>query len=88
MTATPTFSTPQSATAAVKRALRENNISTRTVRSSRTADDRYLSCIFMPQGTSDATYAKMAAVLTEAGYRVTAYTSTAWVAASSDASDR
>jgi hypothetical protein len=85
---TPSFSTPQSATTAVKRTLRENSISTKAVRSSRTADDRYLSCIFMPQGTSDATYAKIAAVLTEAGFKVTAYTSASWVSASSDASDR
>lgn len=81
----PEFSTPQSATAAVKRALRENSITTKTVRSSRTANDKFLSCIFMPQGTSDATYAKMAAVLAEAGWKVTAYTSQAWVSAVAEA---
>lgn len=84
----PTFSTPQSATAAVKRALRENNITTKTVRTSRTANDKFLSCIFMPDTTSDATYAKIAVVLTEAGWKVTAYTSQAWVSASADAADR
>ena len=59
----PEFSTPQSATAAVKRAMRENSISARTVRTRRTSDDRFLSCIFMPDNTSDATYSKLAVVL-------------------------
>lgn len=81
----PTFSTPQSATAAVKRALRENSITTKMVRTSRTANDKFWSCIFMPETTSDATYAKIAAVLTEAGWQVTAYTSQAWVSASAEA---
>jgi len=81
----PTFSTPQSATAAVKRVLRDENITMKAVRSSRTSDDRFLSSIFMPEGTSDATYAKAAAVLTEAGYQVKVYASTSWVSASADA---
>jgi len=81
----PIYSTPQAATVAVKRALRENNVTTKTVRTSRTADDRMLSCIFMPQGTSDATYSKMAAVLTSAGYHVRLHVETSWVAASCDA---
>jgi len=81
----PTFATAQSATVAVKRVLRENNISTQSVRSSRTANDKYLSHIFMSEGTSDATYAKIATVLIEAGYKVTAYTSQAWVSAVADA---
>lgn len=81
----PKFSTAQSATAAVKRAMRENSISARTVRSQRTSDDRFLSCIFMPDNTSDATYSKLAAVLTQAGYRVKLHTDTDWVSASCEA---
>lgn len=84
----PIHATPQAATVAVKRALRENSISAETVRTSRTADDRMLSCILMPQGTSDATYAKLAAVLTGAGYRVRLHVQTSWVAASCDATGR
>lgn len=82
---TPIYTNPQAATAAVKRALRENSISAETVRSSRTSDDRMLSCISMPQGTSDATYAKLAAVLASAGYRVRLHVQTSWVSASCDA---
>lgn len=76
------FSTPQAATAAVKRALREKGITCESVRSRRTADARFISCVFMPTSTSDATYAKMAAVLTDAGFRVRLHVDTSWAAAS------
>jgi hypothetical protein len=81
-----TFATPQAATAAIKRELRKNRIVPKTMRSRRTANGRFLSCIFMPDGTSDATYAKAAAVLTGAGFKVSVHQSTAWIAATSNAS--
>lgn len=83
--AEPVFATPQSATAAVKRVMRENSIRSRTVRSIRTADDRYLSAIFMPDGTSDATYSKLAAALTQAGFKTKLHVDTGWVSASASA---
>lgn len=78
------FKTPNAATAAAKRALRQAGVlSLVAARTSRCANDVFSTALLMCPSTSEEVYGWAASALVEAGFTVAVYRDTDWVAATS-----
>lgn len=77
-----TFQSPQTATATAKRLMREQAVSTVTaVRTSRCANGRFMTAIFLDESTPAVEYDTIDRALSAFGFEVHAHVDTNWIAA-------